>query len=82
MPASRLKPFIHWVIYKGYKVRYTKHSATLVTGILTSETDAVHFEYDPSAQLITLPDEQIVINEHGWEVNPNQGESDQETGIE
>ena len=79
MPAPRLKPFIHWVIYKGYKVRYTDHSTNLVVGVLTTDTDTLEFQYDPEAQLISLPDEQIGINEHGWEIatNParNQNES-------
>ena len=68
----RLKPFIHWAIYKGHKVRYTNHSATRISGVLTTETGAVDFTYDPIAQIISLPDEDISINEYGWEIDPNQ----------
>ena len=86
MPAPRLKPLIHWAIYKGYKVRYTEHSTDLVAGVLTTDTETLEFQYDPAAQLISLPDEQININEHGWEIATNkassQNESNQETRTE
>ena len=34
--AVDVKALTHWIIYKGYKVRFTERTPTLVTGILTT----------------------------------------------
>lgn len=63
-----VKPLTHWIIYKGYKVRFKERTPVLVTGILTSATGAIEFSYNPATQVVTLPDTQVTINEYGWEV--------------
>jgi hypothetical protein len=64
-----IKPFTHWVIYKGYKVRFKTRAATQVTGVLTTGAGEVEFTYDPVAKVVTLPEAHIVINDYGWEVD-------------
>lgn len=64
-----VKPLTHWVIYKGYKVRFKERTPTVVTGVLTTGGGEVPFSYDPVKQIITLLDAQVTINEYGWEVN-------------
>lgn len=68
MRAS-IKPLTHWVIYKGYTVRFTERSAAAVAGWLTVPGGAqIAFTYDPAARVVTVPGRQITINEYGWEV--------------
>lgn len=64
-----VKPLTHWVIYKGYRVRFTSRHTQLVAGILTTSEGAVlPFQYEPTLQIVRLPGEHIKINEYGWEV--------------
>lgn len=64
-----VKPLTHWVIYKGYTVRFTGRHPQRAEGVLTTPEGArVHFVYDAANRVITLPDERIRINEYGWEV--------------
>lgn len=63
-----IKPLTHWVIYKGYKVRFRERSPARVTGVLTTPTGEVAFAYDPTGKVITLPEMQVTINEYGWEL--------------
>jgi hypothetical protein len=64
-----VKALTHWVIYKGYQVRFTHRSAQLVTGILTTaEGTQLPFQYEPARQVVHLPGERLKINEFGWEV--------------
>ncbi|MBK8050132.1 MAG: hypothetical protein IPK16_25335 [Anaerolineales bacterium] len=68
-----VKPFTHWVIYRGYKVRFTERSPHRVAGILTlPDGGATSFQYDPATLTVTLPQEQIVINAYGWEIQRSQ----------
>lgn len=69
MKSVDVKPLIHWIIYRGYKVRFTQREPTLVTGILTTDAGAVHFTYDPATYTVQLPDERVVINGYGWELS-------------
>ncbi|CAN5679046.1 hypothetical protein BH10CHL1_BH10CHL1_35560 [soil metagenome] len=69
MAAQFIKPLMHWIIYRGYKVRFTQRTPDQVTGILTTGTGEIIFRYEPTANLVHLPDERIVINEYGWELN-------------
>jgi hypothetical protein len=64
-----VKPLTHWIIYRGYKVRFTERMPGCVTGVLTRPDGEVSFQYDPNAQRVDLPDEQIMINEYGWELS-------------
>ncbi len=64
-----VKPLTHWIIYKGYTVRFTQRSQEQVTGWLTDPGGAqAAFRYDPAARVVTLPDRQVTINDYGWEV--------------
>ncbi|MBE2238550.1 MAG: hypothetical protein IAE81_12225 [Caldilineaceae bacterium] len=64
-----VKPLTHWVIYKGYRVRFTSRSAAHVAGILTTQEGVeIAFTYNPVVRLVQLPDAHIRINEYGWEL--------------
>lgn len=70
---ANVKPLTHWVIYRGYKVRFTARDATRVTGVLTAaDGTAVSFRYDPIAMVVALPGERITLNVHGWEIQKEQ----------
>ena len=66
--AVDVKALTHWIIYKGYKVRFTARTPTLVTGILTTAAGEVSFRYVPQTRQITLPTAEVTINEYGWEI--------------
>lgn len=67
--AVDVKPLTHWVIYKGYKVRFTERSAGRAAGVLTTPEGAqIAFTYDAGECMVTLPGERIRINQHGWEL--------------
>ncbi|MEZ4861824.1 MAG: hypothetical protein R3C14_10965 [Caldilineaceae bacterium] len=63
-----VKPLTHWVITKGYTIRFHQRTPRQVTGVLNTPAGAVDFTYDPVALVVSLPDEQITINEYGWEI--------------
>lgn len=64
-----VKPLTHWVIYKGYKVRFTARRPPVAEGVLTTPEGAeIRFAYDASTRVVTLPEERIRINEYGWEL--------------
>jgi hypothetical protein len=63
-----VKPLTHWIIYRGYRVRFTARQPALVHGILNTGAGEVAFTYQPLTRIITLPDERVAINEHGWEL--------------
>lgn len=65
---ANVKPLTHWIIYKGYTVRFTRRGADTVAGWLTTPDGPLAFEYDAQAQVIHLPDRRIAINQYGWEV--------------
>lgn len=65
--AFTIKPLMHWVIYKGYKVRFKERSPAGVTGVLTTPTGEVAFAYDPHGKVVTLPALRVTINDYGWE---------------
>jgi hypothetical protein len=64
-----VKPLTHWIIYKGYKVRFKARTPMQVTGVLTTTHGEVEFSYDPAAKVVTLPDARVAINDYGWEVD-------------
>ena len=64
-----VKPLTHWIIYRGYKVRFTQRTSGCVMGVLTRPDQEVNFQYDPAAHCVTMPDERIIINEYGWELS-------------
>lgn len=63
-----VKPFVHWVIYKGYQIRYTLRQPTQVEGKLLTPSGELPFIYVAASREIRLPDAVITINEHGWEL--------------
>lgn len=65
-----VKPLMHWLIYRSYTVRITKRAPTEVEGIITTPEGQTTFRYDPTAQVIHLPDKTVTINEYGWEIDP------------
>lgn len=67
--SVNVKPLTHWLIYMGYKVRFKTRTPASVTGVLTTATGEIEFSYDPAALVVTLPDQQVTINEYGWEVD-------------
>ncbi len=69
MATQIIKPLMHWIIYRGYKVRFTRRAPDGVTGLLTTPTGEVAFRYEPTLYVVHLPDERITINEYGWELN-------------
>ena len=69
MATQFIKPLMHWIIYRGYKVRFTRRDPEEVTGILTTPTGKINFRYEPVTSIVYLPDERITINEYGWELN-------------
>ncbi|MBX3015435.1 MAG: hypothetical protein KF832_28200 [Caldilineaceae bacterium] len=66
--AVSIKPLTHWVIYKGYKLRFTERIPTRVKGVLTTDQGEIEFTYDPLAKRVSLPTGPVVINDYGWEV--------------
>ncbi|HHY55080.1 MAG TPA: hypothetical protein GYA08_06555 [Chloroflexi bacterium] len=64
-----VKALTHWIIYKGYRVRFTLRSSAAVAGQLTTADGAeLTFTYDPTTKTIRIPGESIRINDYGWEV--------------
>lgn len=64
-----VKALTHWVIYKGYRIRFTQRSAAAVAGILTTpDGGELAFTYDPATNTVRLPGESIRINDFGWEL--------------
>jgi hypothetical protein len=69
MMRANVKPLTHWIIYKGYTVRFERRSPQEVTGMLKTPQGEVAFRYDPQAMVVTIGEEQVRINEHGWEID-------------
>lgn len=64
-----VKPLTHWIIYRGYKVRFTQRTPGCVIGVLTRPDGEVGFQYNPDTLCVDLPDERIIINQYGWELS-------------
>jgi hypothetical protein len=65
---ANVKPLTHWVIYKGYTVRFSSRSPQQVAGTLITPEGTIDFRYDPVNQVVILAGERITINDYGWEV--------------
>ncbi len=65
---ANVKPLTHWIIYRGYSVRFKTRTPQRVTGMLTTPDGPVEFAYEPGSMAVHLRDERITINEHGWEL--------------
>ncbi len=67
--SANVKPLTYWAIYKGYKLRFRSRAPEHVTGVLTNaEGIEKAFDYLPAERLVRLADEEVRINEFGWEV--------------
>ena len=75
-----VKPLTHWIIYKGYTVRFTARTPERVAGLLTVvDGEQLAFHYDPVARVVHLPGRQITINDYGWETATGAtGQADEE----
>jgi len=73
-----VKPLTHWLIYRGYSVRFGRRSAESVQGVITTPNGDVPFDYAPQTRTIHLPDRIIAIDRYGWEIEP--GKSQEENG--
>lgn len=65
---ANVKPLTHWLIYRGYSVRFRERDPQRVTGLITTPDGPVEFVYEPEGMIVHLPDERIPINQHGWEL--------------
>ena len=64
-----VKPLTHWLIYKGYTVRFGQRSTDSVRGIITTPEGDLAFDYAPQTMIIRLPNRTIAINQYGWEID-------------
>ena len=71
---ANVKPLTHWLIYKGYTVRFTSRSPDHVTGVMTTPGGAAQFTYNPQTMQIATDDGIVAINEHGWEIEQDAHE--------
>ncbi len=78
---ANVKPLVHWAIYRGYKVRYTDRSPMSVQGILTTPDGTRDFRYDPANLIITVADQQISNNQHGWELSQDAQQSGSDSAL-
>jgi hypothetical protein len=69
---NNVKPLVHWVIHRGYRVRFLRRGSDEVQGVLIAPGGEIAFHYDPRALVIYLPDMRIAINEYGWELKQEQ----------
>lgn len=71
-----VKPLTHWVIYKGYRIRFTERRVGRAEGVLSLPEGAeLRFSYDAAERVVQLPGERIRINEYGWELEHNHDET-------
>ena len=78
---ANVKPLVHWAIYRGYKLRYTDRSPMSVQGILTTPDGARNFRYDPTNLIISVADQQITINHHGWELSQDAQQAGSDSAL-
>lgn len=64
---ANVKPLTHWLIYRGFSVRFRQREPCSVQGVITTPEGELDFDYDPGAMTIRLPDKVITINQYGWE---------------
>ena len=62
-----VKPLTHWLIYKGYKVRFRQRQPHLVQGVLTMPEGEAKFTYEPGTMTIRLPNRTVTIDRYGRE---------------
>jgi hypothetical protein len=66
---ANVKPLTHWAIYKGYRLRFRSRATERVTGVLTNaEGVEIAFDYLPAERIVQLPEEEVHINDFGWEI--------------
>jgi hypothetical protein len=66
---ANVKPLTHWAIYKGYRLRFRSRAPAQVTGLLTDALGTeIDFAYLPAARIVRLAEQEVHINEFGWEI--------------
>jgi hypothetical protein len=66
---ANVKPLTHWAIYKGYRLRFRSRAIERVSGVLTNaEGVEIAFDYLPAERIVQLPQEEVHINDFGWEI--------------
>ena len=63
------KPLVLWAARKHWAVRFSGRTPAGATGIFTTADGPVGFRYEREARRIHLPDETILLDEYGWEVD-------------
>jgi hypothetical protein len=71
-----VKPLTHWLIYRGYSVRFSRRRPESVQGVIATPEGELAFDYEPQSMTIHLPDRTVVINQYGWEIDRGQPEQD------
>jgi hypothetical protein len=67
--SANVKPLTHWAIYKGYRLRFRSRATERVSGVLTNaEGVEIAFDYLPAERIVQLPEEEVHINDFGWEI--------------
>jgi hypothetical protein len=65
---ANVKPLTHWAIYKGYKLRFRSRASERVAGVLTDAAGGeMQFDYLPAERIVRLAEQEVHINEFGWE---------------
>ncbi len=77
---ANVKPLTHWIIYRGYTVRFLTRTAAAVSGLLTTPDGELPFDYDPAGMVVRLPAATVRINAHGWELERTPAESEEPPG--
>ncbi len=63
------KPLVLWAARKKWTLRFSARTPAEATGIFTTPDGALDFRYEQAVRRIHLPDETILVNEYGWEVD-------------
>jgi len=63
------KPLVLWAARKQWTLRFSGRAPSESTGIFTTPDGPIDFRYEQEVRRIHLPDETILVNEYGWEVD-------------
>jgi|GEM_PF-530522 len=63
------KPLVMWAARKQWTLRFAGRTPGEATGTLTTPGGPLDFRFERTARRIHLPEETILVNEYGWEVD-------------
>jgi len=63
------KPLVLWAARKRWTLRFGSRAPGETTGIFTTPDGPLDFRYEAASRRIHLPDETLLLNEYGWEVD-------------